>query len=241
MQSHSWLTFLMVEQGLKTAVHFFPSSGAVGAPYLAHCKLAIFGNGIKKASIVVEGARLSHPDGLWIEDAFPHLAQSPRGLYGLEIEVTTMQPRVMLSGSSCIVEISSGERLSRYQPLAQKKGLTIPELGEGFCIKDPFCFSSVIAVNPSDAILNPELDAVVHRDVHKGELKGLACDRVAPLSVAELPMEPMFYEEGTIKECSWGLMRARRIQRKARMRPDAAYYLMFRNGRDRFPTAVSAL
>ena len=242
MQSHSWLAFFIHDPKIETAVHFFPSSGAVGAPYLSHCKFSIFGNGIKNSSVVIEGARLSHPDGLWLKDAFPKLKQSPQGLFGLEIEVMTNQPRVLLAGSGCIIEVCSDQGVTRFVPVSQKKGATEPEVGGGMSIKDPFCTTSIVAVNPTESILNPEIDAVHHgQSERKGELSGVGFDRVAPRSAQELALEPLFYESGFIRECSWGLARGRRLQRSSKQSPSAAYYTVYRSGREKFPISVGVL
>jgi len=116
MQSVKWMSFGISNALTRTVVHFFPSEGGVTGPYPASCALRIFGKGVQEKRIVIEGARLSHPDGVRVEDAFPALKSDQVGLFGLEIEVSTIQPRVDIGASSCVVELASKGHSAKFWP-----------------------------------------------------------------------------------------------------------------------------
>jgi len=66
MQCIRWITFGLSTAVAETLVHFFPSAGNVSAPYPALCKIRAFSDGDTIGEVTLEGARLSHPDGLRI-------------------------------------------------------------------------------------------------------------------------------------------------------------------------------
>ena len=166
IQSVRWIAFGISNSSTKTIVHFFPSEGGVSAPYPATCTLKIFGSKMQERKVVIEGARLSHPDGVRLEQAFPSLGEENIGNFGLEIEVATIQPRVDVSPSSCIIELVSKGYSTRYWPvrLAPVPTLLRPALdddttrGEGDestdenervlpLLRDSYGFPSFIGVN----------------------------------------------------------------------------------------------
>ena len=75
MQSVKWIGFGVSNALSRTVVHFFPSGGGVTAPYPANCMLNLFSltvdesigglaHKLEEKKIVLEGARLSQPDGV---------------------------------------------------------------------------------------------------------------------------------------------------------------------------------
>ncbi len=116
MQSIRWIGFGISNALTHTMIHFFPSEGGVTAPYQANCVLRIFGQGINEKRVVLEGARLSHPDGVRIEDVFSELRSEQVGLYGIEVELVSVQSRVDLSPSSVIFELVSKGHSAKYWP-----------------------------------------------------------------------------------------------------------------------------
>ena len=118
MQSVKWIGFGVSNALSRTVVHFFPSGGGVTAPYPANCMLNLFSltvdesigglaHKLEEKKIVLEGARLSQPDGVRLDQAFEDLSQGVKGFFGITVELSTGQPKVDLSGSSCIIEHSS--------------------------------------------------------------------------------------------------------------------------------------
>ncbi len=103
-------------------MHFFPASDAATAPYPATCKLTLFGRDFPSKSVTLEGGRLGYPDGVRIEDAFPMLNSLGGGSYGLEIEISTTQPRLDLVGSSCSVDFHSQGMSAHFRPVVVDEG-----------------------------------------------------------------------------------------------------------------------
>ena len=116
MQSTKWLGFGLTSAISRTCVHFFPAADSVTAPYPAGCSLAIFRDDMERRSVALEGGRLSNPDGVWIEDTFASLKNEITGLFGLEVEVSSVQQRLDLSGSGCVIEIVSQGFSTRFWP-----------------------------------------------------------------------------------------------------------------------------
>jgi hypothetical protein len=117
VQTIKWLSFGLSNALTRTTVHFFPSAGSITAPYPATYKLSIFGgNEIEEKRVVLEGARLSQPDGVRVEDVFPALASQNAGIYALVIEVTGSESRVDVQPSQCIVELASKGGSARFIP-----------------------------------------------------------------------------------------------------------------------------
>jgi hypothetical protein len=116
MQSIKWLGFCVAQTMSRSVLHFFPSSDNASAPYAASCTLTLFGAGGVRSSVVLEGGRLGHPDGLRLEDAFPALKGEASGVFGLEVEISTPQPRLDVTSSGCVVEIVSQGLPVRFAP-----------------------------------------------------------------------------------------------------------------------------
>lgn len=117
MQQVRWLGFCASQALSRSVAHFFPSSESASAPYSASCKLSLFGNDLPANTVVLDGARIGHPDGVRLDDAFPILRQQQvGGLFGLEVEVSTPQPRLDVDVSECVVEILFQGLPVRFMP-----------------------------------------------------------------------------------------------------------------------------
>lgn len=229
MQLVRWLGFGFSNSVTRTVVHFFPSAGNVTAPYPAQCKLSIFGAGLDRRSVVLDGARFSQPDGVKLDLAFPALQEGFSGPFGLEVEITTSQPRQDLWCSFCVVELVSASPSVRYLPRQ------VCTEGEDLCIarvglmkRDAFSNSSVIVVNGSSALFKPSLS-------------GLSVEGVPPGTATEVESGESFYKDVEPLECSWGLCRAAGIQVGEDFPIEAAYFVLYRDSGTRRPVSVVAL
>lgn len=256
MQSVKWLTFCVSDAICKTIVHFFPSAGVVTAPYPAECKLTLFGKDLETKSVVLDGARFGQPDGVRIEDAFPILRQERDSLAGLEIEISSSQPRVNLESSSCIIELAYKGSSSKFFPSRMDQNES-PQFkqqnqhGTGIAIKDAFTSSSLVTVNFSDAILKPNICGLKE----DGSSFEVQAERLVPFTVDESVLEGPFYKDVSFTECSWGLVRSRSIYLPEKKLVDSAsastqakldqsnlaYYLMYRDSKTRRPVSVVAI
>ena len=151
-QSVRWLAFCASNSITRTVVHFFPSTGAVTAPYAANCNLTLFGAGLEKKTVTLEGARASHPDGVRLEHVFAELVDGASGFLGLEVELFASQPKIDISASSCIIELFSRVSSVRFLPRrlpdpGVEQGGYLP----GLLLEDGLNTASVILVNSSAA------------------------------------------------------------------------------------------
>ena len=92
MQSVKWVSFGISNALTRTIVHFFPSEGGITAPFPATCALRIFGQGLIEKKVVIEGARLSHPDGVRVENGRVTMPELPGiGFEGKSDLITVMR------------------------------------------------------------------------------------------------------------------------------------------------------
>jgi hypothetical protein len=143
MQSIRWLGFCVSQSMSRSLLHFFPSCENASAPYPATCTLTLLkpresparadpargaatgdrqvtADGlvgqVERMVVTLDGGRLGHPDGLRLEDAFPILRTAASGMCGLEIEISTPQPRLDVSSSGCVLEVISQSQPVKYTP-----------------------------------------------------------------------------------------------------------------------------
>lgn len=224
-------TFCLHSPSIKTRVHFFPSAGATTGPYSITCTFTLFGKGIEKRSIAVDGGRLGQPDGIRLEDAFPALRGDSSGVFGITLELSCQQQRVNMLPSQAVVELVTPQcplmfGFPRFTPvesahegessltssatsLASKNGEESSGYGsvgaaqQGVALMDSFSTTSLIVVNPSPLVLKPALYKLV-----RGERMPLHVGTVAAESAVEIPLEEALLRESSPFECTHGLLRA---------------------------------
>ena len=232
MQSVRFIGFGMTTAVTRTLLHFFPSAGNVTAPYQANVRLTVSGNGVATGTVMLEGARLSQPDGVRLEMAFPHLQSETGALFALEVEISTMQPRVDMTASECIVELSSVSRSARYRPVQIDQ--TEPPL-PCLAVRDAFNSSSLVVINPTDVIQHPR----VERATADGPLL-MRLDPVAPKAVQEINFDEATLA-GAPHECSWGLTRCASVKPLVEPNSVLRYFLLYRDSITKTPVSVVAI
>jgi hypothetical protein len=239
-QTTTWLSCIAAGTLTRSVVHFFPSSGGVSAPYPAQCKLTLFGTGVEPKSVILEGARLSQPDGLWLDDAFPNLRQGG-GFLGLFIELHTPQPRVDITSSGCVVELHSALNLTRFWPLHLGKDSLSERRGALPVVHDPFQTSSLLLVNGSGASFRPKLLSTrLQRDGRVVEAQ-VPVSELAAFSVAEVPLSQTYFDDSHPLECSFGLLRMAGVELTEPLPADTAVYVLYRDASSTNPLSVCAL
>ena len=255
MQSAKWVSFGISNALTRTVVHFFPSEGGVTAPYPATCALRVFGHGVQEKRVVIEGARLSHPDGVRVEDAFPALKSDQAGIFGLEIEVATIQPRVEMSFSGCVIELASKGHSAKFWP---KRAIVVPSTNAHLTpasatkvedttpqtpivaplIRDSFNTSSIVVVNGGTDAYRPQV-CTLSPDAQPQEMP---ISSSLPSSAVETNLDEPFFESAKADECGWGLVRTRTLLlRDASSIVPRAAFLMYRDSLTRRPVSVVAL
>lgn len=231
MQSVSWLSFCVSNAVTRTSVHFFPCADNVTAPYPANCTMTLFGSGVVARTITLEGGRLSNPDGLRLDDAFPELKSELNGIFGLAIELTTPQPRLDLRSSSCVIEFMAHGLPARFWPctLARSEGASpfasareraaasavgapahsLLRSKTAIALKDPVLSASLVVVNGSPAtarvLCEPSASSVT------AHVQRQFLVEVPAQGVQEVVLQDSFYEGCAAQECSWGNLKARAL------------------------------
>jgi hypothetical protein len=255
--------FCLSNASIKTRMHFFPSAGITTGPFSIACTLTLFGKGIERKSVVLDGGRLGQPDGLRLEDAFPVLRGDVAGIFGLEIQLACSQSRVNLLSSQAAIELASPQLAVMFgvEPFsiappeagaesdAGPDALTVPKRGPRTAagLLDDAFVSSLIVVNETPQQIKPE--------VFKRQKEGmtpLQVGTVAPECAVEIALDETLFKDSSEKECSWGRLRAEGVY----VIPDAvvpnpgipnataygvAYYLMYRDAATKRPVSVCAL
>lgn len=236
-QSITWVGFICHSPVTRSLVHFFPSAGSITAPYSANCKLTLLGaNGAKK-SLQIDGARLSHPDGLKVEDVFPEISDGVP-LLGMEVELSTGQQRVDMSGSSALIEIVTGGQSVKYTPkclmevrkphqVKLPRNITghsdspsdMPEThrgsantagpieATGLAVKDSFTQSSVVVINRSQQAVHPTVRLIPDGNCSSEGVR-VPCDSILPGATDEIQVDDRLLNRLEGVDAGFGLVRA---------------------------------
>lgn len=227
MQTARWLTFALANSITKTVVHFFPGGSVTTAPYPANVQLTVFGKDLPAKTIALEGSRLGQPDGVRLHDAFPFLAEGYQGYLALQVEMSTSQARVDMSGSACVVEITSSGQTVKFMPkLAGSSGdrnalLHTAPLHTVACMNDAFCSTSLLIVNSGGETYRPSVSAFRPGSADPVPAP-CGSEAVLPGTAVEIPFTDSFYDECEPVECTWGLSRSRIAVVGGELRGDGA-------------------
>jgi|688.fasta_scaffold174979_2 hypothetical protein len=211
-------TFCLHSSAIRSRIHFFPSAGMTTGPYSITCTFTLFGKGVERKSVAVDGGRLGQPDGIRLEDAFPALRGDISGVFGLQLELSCQQQRVNMLPSQASVELVSPQfsvlfGFPKFTPVdspsdeavdtESEKDSEVPPCKQGVGILDSFTTTSLIVINPSKAVVKPNIFKV-----NNGERSPLHVGTVAAESAVEIPLEESLLRDSQPFECSWGLMRS---------------------------------
>ena len=205
-----WLGFGCASKLTHTTVHFFPSSGSVTAPYPASVKLSIFSPEFGEKRVTLEGARLSQPDGVRLADAFSILSE-PRAndqkttWFGLSIEASTLESKVDLTASQCLIEFSGKGRSAKFSPKRIKNSMISDKQNEvsawvqaepAVIFRDQLINSTIVIVNASSESLATPL-SFISESITRAIEGGRTQQEVKLLPVALAPIGPLStYEVG---------------------------------------------
>ena len=245
--------FCLSTPSIKTRVHFFPTSGASTSHQPITCILSLFGKGIEKRSVMLDGGRLNQPDGVRLEEAFPTLRSEASGIFGLEIQLSSQQGRVDLLESQAAIELVSPQSSLLYYsaPFAtdivegvQPEGDSAQLLAHarrrsfvGIGVQDAFLTTSLVMVNATNETVRPSIFHGVGE-----EALSLPVGNISPESAMEIPLEESLFKNTSPHECLWGLSRAEKITvGPDSLTPHTAFYVMYRDPVSKRPVSVCAL
>lgn len=240
MMSVRWIGFGACDSLTRTLIHFFPAPPSGVAPYPVHCTLSVFGEGIESASIGLDGARLNQPDGVWLDEAFPKLREGVANIVGVELEMTSNQPRSDVSGSSCIFEFISRERSVRFHPhRVAGEGEVRPDHARPL-MRDSFLNTSLMIVNQSSEPYTLQLDlfpSVVERFAAPSAIS----HTVPAQKISEVQIPEDIFQKSDAHECSWGLSRSARFAFGRELPAGVTTALVYRDVSSKRITSVCGL
>ena len=247
--------FCLSTSSIKTRVHFFPTAGSATSHQPITCVLSLFGKGIEKRAVMLDGGRLNQPDGVRLEEAFPTLRNEASGIFGLEMQLSSQQGRVNLLSSQAAIELVSPQTSIMYysapfvpdvdeavapEPqgdLSQRLAAARRRSFVGIGVQDAFLTTSLIMVNSTNETVRP---AIFHGVGE--EAQSLPVGTISPESAMEIPLEESLFKKTTPHECLWGLSRAEKISvGPDSLTPHTAFYVMYRDPVRKRPVSVCAL
>lgn len=247
MQSVIWNSFGLHSEKTRTLVHFFPSAGGLTAPYPAQCRLTAFGPPLGVKSVTLDGGRVSQPDGICIEDVFASLENEKSLILGLTIELVTMQPRLDIEPSSCVVEFVTDGYSTRFHPVSGSGPSAAdednnPEGGKraplvGVALKDKFTSTSLVAVNAGEEEVQLPL-RLLKNDKTEPSTETVV---VAPSSAREFHFADMHYKDAFAMDQSFGTQASLPIIMDPVSFQNVALYFMFRDASTGCPVSVCRL
>lgn len=239
--------FCLSTPTVKSRIHFFPSAGSIGGHYPVQCQVTIFGKGIERRSVQLDGGRLNQPDGIRLEDAFPALNLETTGVCGVEMSLMCPQGRVNLLTSRVVIEMVSPQfslaySAARFRPLeeAEVGSLDVaPRVDEaiGISLSDASTSSSLVVVNAGEESFRPDfLHATPSEDVP------FPIGTVGAGSVVEFPLDDTLCKSGVVRQSLWGDARLEKLWSDALPQLDSVVcYMLYRDPVSRRPLSVCAL
>lgn len=240
--------FCLSTPTVRSRIHFFPSAGSTGGHYPVSCQVTVFGKGIERRSVQLDGGRLNQPDGIRLEDAFPSLNLEATGLCGVEISLACPQGRVNLMNSKVVVEMVSPQfalaySVARWSPLeasGSESSMGIARERQdaiGIGILDPSMSSSLIVINAGDEAFRPDFSYAPSN----GDAP-FPIGTVAPSSVVEFPLDETLCKTGLARQTLWGEARVEKLWSDMLPEVDAvACYMLYRDPASKRPLSVCAI
>lgn len=242
--------FCLTTGTARSRIHFFPSAGTTAGHYPVVCEVTVFGKGIERRSVQLDGGRLNQPDGIRLEDAFPALVNETSGICGIEVGLSSPQGRINLLSSRLVVEVVSPHYTLSYgaarfsiageQPAESDASAVEARLRPqpiGVSMYDDKCTPSLVIVNPTKDLARPEF-----RHIVRGEEAPLHLGTVAPESVVEFPLEDTLTKSGVRRQTLWGESIIEKMWSEASaLDASVECYLLLRDPETRQPFSVCAI
>jgi len=247
MKSVCWSVFLNPNRKAGTLVHFLPATPGSATPYPVDISVSIFGRGVPKRTISLEGARLFNPDGVRVEDIFSLADADEEAALALQVEVRTVQSKSDISASQCLIEFPSLEGGIIFSPgraVIDESSQAPPQPIDDqryerviLAMKDAQLCPSVLVVNCRQSELRPE---IYYRDLKESPKALMPLGQVAPMSALERKLDGTVFGEPQPREMSWGNLRSRILSAESGQK-DMAMFLIYREVKTSKMISVHAL
>lgn len=242
MNTIHWHTFALHTAQTRTLVHFFPSAGSMTAPYPAQCRLTAFGEAVGLKSVTLDGGRVSQPDGICVEDVFPALQEERSTAIGLTIEVSTMQPRLDISPSDCVVEFVTDGFSTRFHPYRAESGPVVAEgVPLGMAIRDRYTTTSIFIINTSEEEVHPDLMVIRRNIAGVAEPSQLEFPSLSASSVREVSLSESHFQAGFAVQQPYGLQQYVPLTCAGERNRKVVLYNVYRDASTGCPVSVCAL
>jgi hypothetical protein len=209
--------------------------------------LRVFGRGIEGKTVQLDGGRVSQPDGLRIEDAFPNVLAEAAGPIGLEVILRASQGRLNLLSSQVYIESVSAQMnlvfpSAPFRPLentaldasgdevenTKRSGLV--SLAEGQT-------ASLVIINSGTEPVHPKLSSPGKRG---GETISLGT--VSGNTVFEFPLQELLSRQAEChRTLSGQLTAAPLICYMSENIAHVEVYVLYRDGDSKMPCSVNVL
>lgn len=238
--------FFLTTSAIRSRVHFFPSAGATSGHYPVTCDLTIFGKGVERRTVRLDGGRLNQPDGIRLEDAFPSLASETSGICGIEVRLECSHGRINLLPSRVFIEMVSPQFVLSYvaarfqaeEIVVGPESVSSEEASQVMvALQEHHAVASLVVVNSGDELMRPE---VFHGA--GGQEVRLHIGTVAAESVVEFPLDETLFRHAVTRETVWGSVVVEKLwtTRSADI-DNAAWYILYRDPVSKRPISVSAV
>lgn len=244
----SWLAFAQLDAHSDALVHFYPAARGLAVPYPVECRVTLFGVGGEPRTVMLEGARMSQPDGVRLRDIFEIENAPNNGMAAVRVQLSTNQSKMNLSASRCLLEFIGEGACVKYWPSPEKsaeKEAAARTLGSALALRDAYLSSSLVIVNGLVEALEPRFVVDVGTEVGMRAIdvgvpavagRGLVevgLDAIVAPSAAQNPVRAY--------QTSWGLVR-RGVVRAAHELPlGVAAFVVYRDVVSNRPVSVIAL
>ncbi len=250
--------FFLTTSAIRSRVHFFPSAGATSGHYPVTCDLTIFGKGIERRTVRLDGGRLNQPDGIRLEDAFPSLASETSGVCGIEVRLECSHGRINLLPSRVFIEMVSPQFVLSYVAAGFQAEETVvgaksvvsavtgAEAGAEasaqagtvmVALHEKGAAASLVIVNSGDELIRPEVQHCAG-----GQEARLHIGTVAAESVVEFPLDETLFRHAITRETLWGSVLVEKLwMTTSAERARAEWYILYRDPVSKRPISVSAV
>lgn len=239
-----WHAFGLHTNRTKTLVHFFPSAGSLTAPYPAQCRLTAYGDAVGLKTVTLDGGRVSQPDGICIDDVFPALESEKSAAVGLIIEVSTMQPRLNISTSDCVIEFITEGFSTRFHPAKTGESSAGPVEGRycpmGVAIKDKYTSTSIFMLNPSENEAQPAL-SILRKGAKNAELSSIEGPGLSPSSLREISIGDNYFSSAFEVQQPYGMQQYLPLVYEGTSDSHVVMYCVYRDASTGCPVSVSPL
>lgn len=228
-----WISFAQSDSLTRSILHLLPTTRGGIVTQALSCTIELFGDRPESAEVAIDGIRLNQPDGIRLDEAFLRLKEGGNSLVGIAVTIESSQQKSDLKNSTCMMEIFTRERSTRFSmPIREtplKIGVPAP------LIADPSMATSLILVNRGD-----QYHEITVRAAHaSGEgLPQPLHISLAPRAVSEYSLAALMSQTSDPFNVSWGAVSLAAAEIETELDADVAAFAVYREAGTQRITSV---